>query len=281
MSFTQQRLAQLPGDLAAAEQRVVRYLTEHLEEVVNGTVGDVARQAGASEATVVRVCKKAGYKGYRDFRLQVVRDLAGSFEPGSEVEPSDSGRVIARKVFAAAVHSLERTARLIDGPQMLRIAKKVANAREVALFGVGISAYVASDAMRRLVRIGIRAYAESMGIDQMVRASLLDSSCVVIGISISGRSRETVEAVRIAREKGATIVAVTRVPTSPLAQYADAIFPLASEETAFNTEAMASRLAALALLDALFVLVALQDEERTNASLNRILEVQAEHQSRT
>ena len=113
-------------------------------------------------------------------------------------------------------------------------------------------------------------------------ALALDYARPGAALALTGRDAGRLEAVAQAcRAKGATVVAVTRAPNSPLGQLADAVFPLAAEETAFNTEAMASRLAALALLDSLFVLVAMQEEARTNASLKRILDVQTRHQTPT
>ncbi len=273
MSLTLTRLNDALGSLAAAEERVARHILDHPEEVAEGNVNSVAEAASASEATVVRVCKKVGFDGFRDFKVQLIRDLALPLAPDQQfVEASDSARMVAAKVFSAAEISLQQTLQLMEMPKLLAAAKRLAVADEVITFGVGTSAYVALDAMRRLMRIGIRSHAETSGADQAVRAALLGEKSAIIAVSLSGRSREPLRAIEAARDRGATIIAVTAAPLSPLAQCADYVFPIAAQETAFNTEAMASRLAGLAILDALLILVAMQNENRTNTSLGKIAE---------
>lgn len=270
LPFTLRQLDASMDSLAKAERRAARFLIDQ-PEAGDFSVSDVATGAGTSEATVVRMCKKAGFNGFQDLKMRLLRDLASPRAgDGGEVDPGDSARVVVQKVFASAGNSLQESGRLLEPALLLAAAESVEQAAEVTLFGVGTSAYVALDAMRRLMRIGIRVSAETSGADQAVRASLLDSSALVIAISTAGTSRDVVEAVRIARQQRARIIAVTHQPGSPLALAADVVLPVAAEESAFGTEAMAARLAALAVLDALFVLLAMRRNEITVANLDRI-----------
>jgi DNA-binding MurR/RpiR family transcriptional regulator len=90
---------------------------------------------------------------------------------------------------------------------------------------------------------------------------------VAIGISHTGSTRDVVETVGLARRQGAVTVALTAVPRSPLAMAVDHRLIIASRETTFRSGAMASRIAALSVVDVLFVAVAQTHYERTVAAL--------------
>ncbi|MHB1536533.1 MAG: MurR/RpiR family transcriptional regulator [Acidimicrobiales bacterium] len=260
--------------LAPAEAAVARHLLEHPDDGAHGTISDLARASESSEATVVRLCKKLGFTGYLGFKMRLIRELAlrvdGEYEA---VDPGDSSRIIARKVFAATITSLRQTSNLVDGPLLLKAAKAIEGAPEVAAFGVGTSAYVALDTVRRLMRVGVRVSAETSGVDQRVRAALMEPNSVVIVVSASGRSAELLQAVDIAKERGARIIAFTHDPSSPLARIADILFSVAAHETAYGSEAMAARIATFVLLDALFVVLALRNNEVVEENLSRIQQV--------
>lgn len=269
--FTLRQLAAVLDTLASAEQRVARVLLDAPDDATQRSVTDLARAAATSEATVVRMCKKAGFEGYQDLKIRLVRDLAGASIPdGGEVDPDDGVRIVVRKIFAAATASLAETATLMEPALLLRAVEAVERASEVTLFGVGTSAYVALDAMRRLMRIGIPVNVETSGVDQAVRAALLPPSALVIAVSSGGASRDTVAATRVARDRGATVLAVTHAPNSPLGRLAHVVLPAAARESAFGTEAMAARLTLLTVLDALFVLVAMRRHNTATTNLDRI-----------
>lgn len=273
LTYTARQLVAALDSLAPAERRAAEVLVARADDATRLSVADIATEAETSEATIVRMCKKAGFDGFNDVKLRLHRDLARPMDvDGGEVDTGDGARVVVQKVFAAAGASLAETAGLLEPGVMLRAVEAIEQAATVTLFGVGTSAYVALDAARRLMRIGTQAHVETSGVDQAVRAALLEPPATVIAVSASGTSKDVVEALRIAADRGATTIAVTHAPRSPLARSAQLVIPVAAQESAFGTEAMAARLAMLAALDAVFVLVAMRRGDATLASLDRVEE---------
>ena len=76
---------------------------------------------------------------------------------------------------------------------------------------------------------------------------------------------------------GAQVVAVTSFFHSPLTEVAHLTLVCGSKETAFRVEAMASRLAHLTVLDALYVALAVRNRERTASALDSFGAVLSEH----
>ena len=106
---------------------------------------------------------------------------------------------------------------------------------------------------------------------------MLGPGDVCLAISHTGATRETLAATRAAAEAGATTIAITSFLRSPLTEVAAITLVAGSRETNYRVEAMASRMAHLAVLDALFVAVALQDRQRALAAQDAHAAVMAEH----
>src|SRR5439155_11511284 len=75
--------AHLPA-LTPAERRVAAVGADAPEAVAFGTVADVARRAGASGATVVRLAAKQGFDGFVELQAAVRDELARRLRPASE-----------------------------------------------------------------------------------------------------------------------------------------------------------------------------------------------------
>jgi DNA-binding MurR/RpiR family transcriptional regulator len=98
-------------------------------------------------------------------------------------------------------------------------------------------------------------------------AALLTPADVAIGISHSGATRETLEPFEMAKERGATTIALTTDPRSPLSRVADIRLVSSSSETSFRAESISSRHSVLMLIDCLYVRVAQLSYQRASASL--------------
>jgi DNA-binding MurR/RpiR family transcriptional regulator len=110
---------------------------------------------------------------------------------------------------------------------------------------------------------------------QAMLAALVGPGAVLLVASHSGSTREVVETVRLAKRAGASVIVLTGNPRSPITKHADVVLSTASRETLFRTEALASRLAALAIVDALHVSTALRRLEDSLQALERYEEVLA------
>jgi DNA-binding MurR/RpiR family transcriptional regulator len=106
---------------------------------------------------------------------------------------------------------------------------------------------------------------------QVMAASLLGKGDVVVGISHSGSSRDIIEALELARKKGATTIGLTHYAKSPIDKVLDIKLCTASNETFYRTESTSSRIAQLSIIDALFIGVSLRDPEKAieNIQLTR------------
>ena len=62
-------IERLKEDMFLAERKVADFISSNPYEVVELNVSDLADKSGASDATVIRLCKRLGYKGFYQMKL--------------------------------------------------------------------------------------------------------------------------------------------------------------------------------------------------------------------
>jgi DNA-binding MurR/RpiR family transcriptional regulator len=223
------------------------------------TISELAEVASTSETTVIRFCKQIGVPGYPQLRLQLAAQSATENirpEVGGDIEPGDSLADVVGKVAFADEKAVRETAQQLDIESLSKVVAAVAKAPRVDLYGTGASAFVALDLQQKLHRIRRVAFAWSDVHVALTSAALLGEGDVAIGISHTGTTVEVVEALEEAAKHGATTVAVTNFPRSPLARTADLVLTTAARETTYRSGAMSSRIVQLMVIDCLFIGVA-------------------------
>ncbi|QWK21017.1 MAG: MurR/RpiR family transcriptional regulator [Thermus antranikianii] len=254
--------AELPG-LSPTEGAVARVLLERPGEAVRASIRALAEMAGVSPAAVTRLSRRLGFKDFRDLKVALALEL-GSLSilpPSLEVRPGDSPEQVLAKVFRAEVQALEEALRGLNGEAFRRAAELLLQARRIGVFGVGSSVPVALDAYYRFLRIGLNVFMAPETHMQAVVASLMGPEDVGFFVSHTGRSRELLDSVREAHRAGAKIVALTSFSHSPLVDRATVALIAPVRETTFRVEAMATRVVHMAVIDALYVTLALSKPE--------------------
>lgn len=264
------RIRTLQPSLTPSEAAVALLTLRQSRELISLGIEALARRAGVSMATVLRFCQTLGFEGFKDFKIALAVESGRSPAVLAEaILPSDSTAQLARKVFQADMQAIAQTLELLDERALNRAVAALDAAGRIEVYGIGSSAPIAVDAYYRLLRIGLPVGVVTDAHMQAVSASLLRKGDVALIISHTGRTRDTLSAAQKARAAGATVVVLTSFQRSPLTRTAHVVLVAASAETAFRVEAMASRIAQLSVVDALYVVLATRRQERALATLER------------
>lgn len=252
-------LGKLP-QLTSTEAKIANYVLEHYEAVLQYNVSVLAKKAGVSDASIVRFCRSVGYKGFQDFKMNAARDIlprAKQFDPILDQE--DDTETICKKIFTSEINVLNRTLLGLDIPVISEIADKIYSARQVLIFGTGGSHIVAKDAQHKFLKIGVKAQAYDDIDLQMMASSLVNSDDLAICISFSGSNYLSIECMKNAKDRGAYCVGIISQGKSPLSKIVDVTIYSAYDETLFQSESVSTRIAQLAIIDAIVSNVAFKD----------------------
>ncbi|MCS6829189.1 MAG: MurR/RpiR family transcriptional regulator [Armatimonadota bacterium] len=283
MASVLEKVSALYTSLNEAERRVADFVLNHPEEARGCSVIHLSDRSGVSETTVVRFCRSIGFKGYADFKLALVAELAPHREAPPElhgdVSTEDDLPRLVQKVVNMDVQALASTMELLDVTQFELAVDALANARRVAIFGVGSSLPVCMDLQYRLQRCGVNTLFSVDDHMQAINAALLQPGDVGLAVSYSGESRETIDSVELAKESGAQTICVTSFRRSSLAKLCDICLITSAGRTKWLDENITVRLVQLALFDALCVALARLKRAEAMPLLERIARA-VEHKRR-
>lgn len=236
------------------------------------TLKEIAGESGVSEAMVVKITKKLGFAGFREFRNAVaLYNQLPTSEMHQELSPDDTSEEIIQKVFHTSIHALQETLAILDVAAFDRAADLIHRARQRDFYGVGGSAQIARDVAHKFLRIGIRSAVYDDANMMLMSASLLGGDDVVVAFSHSGNTTAVIEAVQLGRKNGARSIAVTNYDTSPLAQIADVVLCSTAQGSPLMGENAAARIAQLNIMDAVFVAVAQRNYRAAEQNLQRTM----------
>jgi DNA-binding MurR/RpiR family transcriptional regulator len=264
----------LMPSLAPSEQRVAAAALANPAAVAALTIGQLAEQCSTSETTVIRFCRAIGLRGYPDLRIGLASAAgtasgAGWSGVGSDIGANDALADVVRKLGFADARAVEDTVAQLDLDVLRKVIDAIVAANHIDLYGIGASAFIALDLEQKLHRIGRPVHAWVDPQIALTSAALRKRKDVAIGVSHTGTTPEVIASLGEARANGAVAVAITNFQRSPIAEVADLVLTTAVRETTFRSGAMASRIAALAVVDCIFVGVAQRDYAETLRALER------------
>ncbi|CAM5770923.1 RpiR family transcriptional regulator [Labrys miyagiensis] len=269
------RINALRGGLNPTLQRVADFVLGRTLDAKAMSIRELAGEAGVSQASVSRFVRLVGAESYQDFRIMLAEGLtrraagarSGEHEVYEGIAPGDDAAAIIAKVSRRQTEIIAGAALTLDPGELQKAADLVSAHHTLIFFAVGSSLLAAENGVMRFLRIGKACIFNRDANIQMFSVAGLAGRAVAIGISDSGRTRSTVEALREARALGMPTIAVTSAAGSPLTRHADAVLNLpgaAPEPTGGEGmyESMVSKMAQLTAMDALYALVAVQDHDK-------------------
>jgi RpiR family carbohydrate utilization transcriptional regulator len=259
--------------LRPAERRVADVVRADVVFSVDASNAEIARRAEVSEPTVTRFCRAIGCDGVRDFKLKLAQSVVvGRLYLNLEQPPAPPDNVspMWNAVFGEARNALSAVERQVDPNGVVRAAEMIATAHQVVVFGLGgSSTALAQETQYRLFRYGVVISAHADPYIMRMTASTLKPKDLVIAISATGRTRELLEAVEVAKHYGASIVGIT-APDTDLAKICDVALTVDIPEFPDTMKPTASRFAFLAIIDLVSVAAGYRLDKSALETLRRI-----------
>ena len=218
------RLTTELGNLTPEVRKAATFVLENPNEVGVSSIREIASAADVKPNTLVRMARVLGFDGYEDFRepfREEIRRGTASFPDRARWLQSlgQSGKLgsLYADMVNSALRNIEETFAGIDETALKSAADDIWASRQVFALGVGVNnsnarnfTYLASTGMEQFHPIPRPG---STAVDDLARADTRD---VLIAITCKPYRSEVVEAVRIAREQGLTIVGISDSPASPI-----------------------------------------------------------------
>ncbi|WP_042146586.1 MurR/RpiR family transcriptional regulator [Paucisalibacillus sp. EB02] len=260
------------SDLTKSEKKIADYIKEVGKEIIYQSIQEVTQTVKVGDATVIRFCKKIGFDGFQDLKLQI------AMEDLTEQNPSFDSYI--DRIQSNFNQAINNTISLIDEKVLNRAIEVLEKAERIFIFGVGASGLAAQEAQASFLRIGRTVKAVIDARFQSMEAATLTDNDVVIVLSLSGRTRDVYESISIAKNNNAIVIAITNFILSPIAQLSDLVLSTAMKESLIDGGSLSAKISQLLVIDILTTGYALKNKEQSNAFkqeiaksiLNKIME---------
>lgn len=250
------RIREIEEFSSNTEKTIIKYIIKDPQSVLDFSIHELAAKTYSSPATVLRLCKKIGFSGYREFRLAISYELAmqekGANEEKKEITKLDNIHEIVEKITYRNMISLEKTRKLMDFNVLEKVVDLICQSKTIGFFGIGSSQHVAQDAYLKFLRLGKACSVNVDSHSQMIQAKNMQKEDLGIVISYSGQTLEMIECMKSLKENQTPVVAITRYGVSPVSELSTYNLYVAANELIFRSGAMSSRISQLNIVDILY-----------------------------
>jgi len=250
------------AEFSKGQKLIASFIVNHYDRAAYMTAAKLGEEVGVSESTVVRFANEIGFDGYPKLQ-KVLKELNKSKLTSVQRIKVSSDRInednVLKSVLMEDMNKIKHTLEEIDQTNFNNIVESILNAKMIYILEVRSSAPLASflgfyfNLIFDNVRL-VHTTSVSEMFEQIIHASKDD---VVIGISFPRYSKRTVNAMRFAKNKGATVVAITDNLDSPLAVNSDHVITARSDMASF----VDSLVAPLSVINALIVAIGLKRKQ--------------------
>lgn len=253
------------------EKKIANYILDNPDKIIHSTINEVSEDLNVADATVFRFCKRIGFKGYQAMKIALASEIITPIKQiHEEITEEDSEKTVSEKVFKSNIRTLENTLQIMESASIQKAVELLHNAEKVEFYGTGGSAIIAMDAYHKFIRTGVKAFSFLDSHFQLMAASQLSKNDVAVIISHSGSNKDTINILNTAVDSGAKTIGITSFPKSPIGQKVDVALYTSSDETEYRSEALASRIAQLSLIDALYVNLMILNKEQAKTAIKKI-----------
>ncbi|MGJ8583523.1 MAG: MurR/RpiR family transcriptional regulator [Marinosulfonomonas sp.] len=240
------------------EKEIAQFVLADPDRAVQMSSASLAAETGRSQSSVVKFCQKLGYRGYQEFKLAVSQAAARAWSvPASgvhgKIESSDSYATTIQKLMGSKIYSIQQTLSANSETDIRACLDTISGARRIQLVGVGASSLVARDFGYKLQKLGFVIIFDADSHIQIANATTLGTEDVMIALSYSGTSLETLRIAQQAQDTGARLISITGLAPNPLSENADIRLYTVADDEKPRSSAITSRDAQLALADLLFI----------------------------
>jgi DNA-binding MurR/RpiR family transcriptional regulator len=259
------------ANLSPKQRQLAHFFLDHEDQVAFASVNDISEHAGASAATVVRYCQMLGYEGYTEFqaavRAQFPQYRTGVQKLAERMANGGFADHLPTQVAQVNTHNVQQTMSQVIEAEVARIVSAIIQARQIRIFGSGLSAAAAILLEHALVVLDYPARAcINGGLNQEIELARLSDQDLVIAISLWRYLRDTVEAVEIAHAGGVPCIALTDNPAAPIARLADHVLIAATNGVAHSR----SLVGITSLIDMLSAALVIERPQASLAALQRM-----------
>jgi DNA-binding MurR/RpiR family transcriptional regulator len=237
----------LTATYTKSDQKIIDFIKSNFKDVIHLSITEFSDKIEVGETTIVRFCKKLGYKGYHDFKLAIAQD--DTFRKEEKLNAD----TISDRIYKNMIAVLEDSRNLINQELIKSSIIMINEARNIYFYGIGASGITALEAHSKFFRISPKFTSLIDSHFQTMAAQIMTKDDLIIVITISGSTKDIVDAVSYAKARGTKVIAITNYKKSPITKYSDIVLLTSGKLDDLNGGSLVEKISQLYVIDILFM----------------------------
>lgn len=265
------RIEMKMGTFSKGQKRIANYIEEHYDLAAFMTASKLGKTVGVSESTVVRFATELGYSGYPKLQKamqEMIRDKLTSVQRIDVTTNRIGNNNVLDAIMNQDIDKIHRTLEETSHEDFERAVKSLVKARRIYILGVRSTASLAQflGYYFGLIFDNVRIITDTSKTHTYEQLFRISEDDVMIGISFPRYSKMAVEAMSLARDRGANVIAITDSMISPLVSISDEVLIARSD----MASVVDSLVAPLSLINALIVATVLEKKDEVTETFKEL-----------
>ncbi len=215
------RIESLMPNMQRAEQKIAAFILAHADEAKYMSVNEVSLLSQVSEASVIRFVKKLGFKGFSHFKLSLATLQAQDRREPKNEQPGDSAGALSRYIRDSLINSIQDTYSMLGRKSLESAANAIIGAKRIFCAAIGPCGVTCNLLSFYLSEVGFSVMYSPDPVMQIQNVTFSTPEDVVIAVSHSGTTTDTLKILEIARSNGTQIISITHYLQSPIIELTD------------------------------------------------------------
>ncbi len=264
--------------LSKGHKLIANYILSHYDKAAFMTAQKLGKTVGVSESTVVRFASELGYDGYPSLQRGLQELMRNKLTAVQRIEVTSdlmSGDNVLERVLNLDIDKIRRTLEETSREDFNKAVDMIVSCNTIYIMGTRSAASIASFLSYYLGLIfpHVKLVQSTTTSELFEKIMRIDNKDIMIGISFPRYSKQTVKALKYAKNNGANVIAITDSKASPIAKYADSLLLARSDMASF----VDSLVAPLSLINALIVAVSIRNIDRVSQTFEKLEQVWEEY----
>lgn len=244
-----------------SQQQISSYILNHLDELSLLSINDLAKKTYTSNATIMRLCHKLGFNGYREFKYALLKELEASKYIRNDVDYShpfsshESTEDIMKNMFSLYQESIQQVYQNIDSQTIASIAKMIFNKKRTFIYAYGDSQITSLTFINKLAKLNIYPILATQYHEELHITTQLDQDDFALIISYDGDNPSLLDCVKVLNEKGVPVAFVSANEKSSLIYYSQYKIIIPHNEKANKISTFYSQLAFMYILNNIYAII--------------------------
>ncbi|MGL4740256.1 MAG: MurR/RpiR family transcriptional regulator [Sarcina sp.] len=251
--------------LSKTEKKIAEYVLAQKGQIIYQTLTEISKTVKVGEATIIRLVKKLGFKGFQNFKLEIAKEYSVN---ESQIKASYESYIDESQANMASI--IESTKLTLNKKELDLAIDLIMNAKKIFFYGVSASALTAQEAQNRFLRIGVLGVHVEDSHLQMMCSAVAGDEDLIIAFSLSGDTKDIVEALSEAKNNNVKIIAITSYALSEITKFADCVILTAKKESPLDGGSLLGRVSQMYILDLLCTGYFLKNKEKSILNKNKV-----------